>query len=170
MESMWLTQKFKVLSIIEDFFQDNYDQLKQAAINISGGSELWEELLHYTVDEFLRKKNVEDIIKSGGGRFYCVRIMMNSYRSTTSPFYTTYRRPSSELEQVPEHEEEDNTIEIADKIKKEIEKLNWYDKMLFEIFVDEGHTISSLARATGIPRTSISLSINRIRRHIKKNL
>jgi len=170
MESMWLTQKFKVLSIIEDFFQDNYDQLKQAAINISGGSELWEELLHYTVDEFLRKKNVEDIIKSGGGRFYCVRIMMNSYRSTTSPFYTTYRRPSSELEEVTEHEEEDNTIEIADKIKKEIEKLNWYDKMLFEIFVDEGHTISSLARATGIPRTSISLSINRIRRHIKKNL
>jgi len=158
------------LSITQDFFLDNYDKLKEAAQNITGNDPLWEELLHYTIDIFLRKKDVEDIIKSGGGRFYCVRIMMNSYRSTTSPFYTEYRRPSAELTEVQEIEEEENLTEIADKIKKEIEKLNWYDKMLFEVYIDEGHTISSLARATGIPRTSISLSINRIRRHIKKKL
>ena len=150
---------------------DNYSALREAAERISGNDPLSEELLHYTLDEFLRKQNVEDIILSGGARFYCVRIMMNSFRSTTSAFYTTYRKPSSELEDIGEWEdEEDRTVEIADKIKSELQKLSWYDQMLFDIFVDEGHTISSLSRATGIPRTSISVSINRIRKHIKKRL
>lgn len=160
------------MSIIETFFQDNYEKLKEAAKNITGNDPLWEELLHYTLDAFLMKKDVEDIISSGGGRWYCVRIMLNSYRSTTSPFYTVYRRPSSELKEIEDLpvEEKENLTEVSDKIKREIEKLNWYDKMLFEIFVDEGHSISSLARVTGIPRTSISLSINRIRKHIKKKL
>lgn len=159
------------MTVIEQFFQDNYTALREAAKKISGNDPLWEELLSYTVDEFLRKKNVEEIILSGGGRYYCVRIMMNSFRSTTSPFYLTYRRPSTDIHDIPDlPQEEDNTNEIAEKIRKEIEKLSWYDKMLFEIYLDEGHTISSLARATGIPRTSISLSINRIRKHIKKKL
>lgn len=160
------------MSVIETFFEDNYEKLQDAAKKITANDPLWEELLHYTVDAFLMKKDVEDIISSGGGRWYCVRIMLNSYRSTTSPFYTVYRRPSAELTEVEDYitEEKENLTEISNKIKKEINKLNWYDKMLFEIFVDEGHSISSLARATGIPRTSISLSINRIRRHIKKNL
>ena len=150
---------------------DNYTALKEAAERISGNDPLSEELLHYTLDEFLRKQNVEDIIHSGGGRFYCVRIMMNSFRSTTSAFYTTYRKPSSELEEVGEWpDEDDTTVETADRIKAELQKLSWYDQMLFDVFVDEGHTISSLSRATGIPRTSISVSINRIRKHIKKNL
>jgi len=156
---------------IDQFVNDNYLVLEDAAKRISGNDPLWPELLHYTLDEFLRKPNVDEIIGSGGGRFYCVRIMMNSFRSTTSPFYTTYRKPSNPLVEAEDIvEEEDCTQDLVKKIKAELQKLPWYDRMLFETFVDEGHTISSLARATGIPRTSISLSINRIRRHIKKSI
>ena len=156
---------------IDQFVNENYQVLEDAAKKISGNDPLWQELLHYTLDEFLRKPNVDSIIESGGGRFYCVRIMMNSFKSTTSPFYTAYRKPTDSLTEVGEMvEDEDNTHEIVTKIKLELNKLPWYDRMLFETFVDEGHTISSLARATGIPRTSISLSINRIRKHIKKSI
>ncbi len=159
------------MTIIDQFVNDNYTTLEDAAKKISGNDPLWQELLHYTLDEFLRKPNVDEIIESGGGRFYCVRIMMNQFRSTTSPFYTIYRKPSDSLEEAEDFvEEEDDTKELVKKIKQELQKLPWYDRMLFETFVDEGHTISSLARATGIPRTSISLSINRIRRHIKKSI
>jgi hypothetical protein len=153
--------------------QDNYIPLKEAAERISGNHELSEELLHYTLDEFLRKKDVEAIIDSGGGRFYCVRILLNSWKSGTSPFYNTYKKPSADLdiEKFEDIEEDyDPTTEIADNIKRELDKLGWFDKKLFEVFYTEGHTISSLARATGIPRTSISLSINRIRKHIKRNI
>jgi hypothetical protein len=161
------------LGAIEEFVNDNYLALKEAAERISGNDPLSEELLHYTLDEFLRKRDVESIVESGGGRFYCVRIMMTQWKSVTSPFYHTYRKPSDDIEiesvgEIPD-EEEDITA-MADKIREELQLLNWYDRKLFEIFMDENHTISSLARATGIPRTSISLSINRIRKHIKKNL
>jgi hypothetical protein len=37
------------------------------------------------------------IIDSGGGRFYCVRIMLNSWKSVTSPFYHTYRKPGENI-------------------------------------------------------------------------
>ncbi len=161
------------MGAIEEFVNDNYLALKEAAERISGNDPLSEELLHYTLDEFLRKRDVESIVESGGGRFYCVRIMMTQWKSVTSPFYHTYRKPSDDIEiesvgEIPD-EEEDITA-MADKIREELQLLNWYDRKLFEIFMEENHTISSLARATGIPRTSISLSINRIRKHIKKNL
>lgn len=161
------------MGAVEQFVNDNYLALKEAAERISGNDPLSEELLHYTLDEFLRKRDVESIVESGGGRFYCVRIMMTQWKSVTSPFYHTYRKPSDDIEiesvgEIPD-EEEDITA-MADKIREELQLLNWYDRKLFEIFMEENHTISSLARATGIPRTSISLSINRIRKHIKKNL
>jgi RNA polymerase sigma factor (sigma-70 family) len=157
------------LSVIDKFIQDNYTELVEAAKKISGNDPLWEDLLHYTLEEFLTKPNVEDIVNSGGARFYCVRIMMNSFRSTTSPFYHTYRKPSVDLHEVEDLPvEEDQTPELAARIRHELLKLPWYDRMLMEVFVDEGHTVSSLSRSTGIPRTSISLSINRIRRHIKR--
>jgi hypothetical protein len=161
------------LTTIEEFVQDNYQPLKEAAQKISGNDPLFEELLHYTLDEFLRKRDVAQIIDSGGGRFYCVRIMMTQWKSVTSPFYHTYRKPSSDidLEEVSDLADyDDNTLHIADRIKEELAVLPWFDRKLFEVFLTEDHTISSLARATGIPRTSISLSINRIRRHIKKNI
>lgn len=149
---------------------DNYKALSEAAFKISGGDELHEELLHYSIDEFLRKPNLEAIMDSGGARFYCIRIMMNSWKSVSSPFFNTYRKASNELNEADHLQDiaEEDTTDLVAKIKYELNKLPWYDKMLFEIFVNENHNISSLSRATGIPRTSISLTINRIRKHIKR--
>jgi len=159
---------------IEDWINDNYQVLSEAAQNISKNNELHEELLHYSLDQLLGKEQVEDIIASGGANFYTIRIMLNSWRSTTSEFYRLYRRPSSEIEEysVPAEEEEDTEWigETAKKIQQELDKLHWYDAELFKVFVEENHTMSSLSRVTGIPRTSISLTINRIRKHIKNKL
>lgn len=161
------------MGVIEEFVKDNYVALKEAAERISGNDPLSEELLHYTLDEFLRKRDVEAIVESGGGKFYCVRIMMTQWKSVTSPFYYTYRKPTEDIaiEEVGDLADyEDSTLHIVDKIKEELALLPWFDRKLFEVFLEENHTISSLARATGIPRTSISLTINRIRKHIKKNI
>lgn len=153
--------------------RENYDELRKAATRISKGSDLAEELLHYCIEEFLHKPACQEVIASGGGRFYIVRIMMNQWNSVTSPFYHTYRRYDVQLDD--EHEaivEEDDasTAELADRINEQLGTLNWYDRVLFDTFVSENHSVSSLARATGIPRTSISLSINRIRKYVKTNL
>lgn len=160
------------MTLVEQFINDNYSELQIAAQKISGGDLLWEELLHYVIEEFLFKPNVEKIIESGGARFYCVRMMMNQYRSTTSPFYNKYRTPTEEItfEYGEEPEVYQDHTDNLTRIQDALDKLNWYDKRLFEIFVTENHTISSLSRATGIPRTSVNLTINRVRTYLKKSI
>lgn len=150
---------------------DHYLPLKEASIRISGNSDLAEELLHYTLDAFLANPKMEEVLDCGAGRWFCIKIMTNSWKSVTSPFYHTYRNnpfPLHEAQEVPE--EEDRTEELAARAKTLLAGLPWYDRKLFETFVDEGHTISSLARSVGIPRTSVSLTINRVRRYLKKNI
>lgn len=159
------------MNLIEQFVIDNYVPLREAADKITSSHELSEELLHYCLEEFLRKKNVEEIINNGGGRFYCVRIMMNSWKSSSSAFYYTYRKESPSIEEVVnEIVEEPFDQEMIDKIQLLLKQLPWFDRMLFEVYYKENHSISSLSRSTGIPRTSVSLTINRVRKFIKNNL
>lgn len=160
---------------INNWLSDNYNSLKDASEKISQGNYLAEELLHYSIDQLLSKPNLQDIVDSGGAQFYTVRIMLNSWRSTTSEFYRLFRKPVDNIDDKlyllsDDEQEKEDVEELASKINKELDKLHWYDKELFKVFVDEGHNISSLSRATGIPRTSISLTINRIRKHIKKRI
>ena len=153
------------------FLNDNYFPLKEAAEKISGHHELADELLHYTIDVFVGKPNVEEIVLSGGGRWYCVKILMQSWRSSSSPFYYTYRQPSVNIEEAEGIADEDEDLtEFAEKTRTELQKLPWYDRMLFDTYVNDNHTVSSLARATGIPRTSVSLTLNRVRKHVKRSL
>lgn len=153
------------------FLTDNYLPLKEAAERISGHHELAEELLHYTIDEFLKKPDLEHIVQSGGGRWYCVSVMMKQWRSSSSPFYFTYRRPTESIETIEDIEDEaEDLTEFAEKTRAELQKLPWYDRLLFDTYVAENHSVSSLARATGIPRTSVSLTLNRVRKHIKRSL
>jgi hypothetical protein len=153
------------------FLTDNYLPLKEAAQRISSNNELSEELLHYAIDEFLKKPNAEEIVLSGGARWFCVKILMNSWKSSSSPFYFMYRKETVGLEDLEDLADEDEDLtDFAQKTNDELAKLPWYDRMLFETFVNDGHTISSLSRATGIPRTSVSLTLNRVRKHIKSNL
>lgn len=151
--------------------QDNYQPLKGAAQRISANSPLAEELLHYTLEAFLTSPKRDEVLDCGAGRWFCIKIMTNSWKSVTSPFYHTYRQHHMGLDDLVEpEEEEDNEDEMVQKVGKALAQLPWYDRMLFQTFVDEGHTISSLARSVGIPRTSVSLTIKRVRLHIKKQL
>lgn len=155
---------------IDQFMKENYGELLTAASRISNNSDLSEELLHFCLEEFLKKKDCLAIVDSGGGRFYIVRILLNQWRSTTSEFFHTYRKHNDEItgEYADEIYEEDPAFMVrADAVRAELARLPWYDQKLFETFVSENHTVSSLARATQIPRTSVSLTINRIRRHVR---
>jgi len=160
---------------LETWLNHNYDHLALSARNITFGHELAEELLHYSLDELMHKSNLQEILDSGGATFYTVRIMLNQWKSTTSPFYRIYRQPSDEIQEgsLCYEDPAETEEEMSNKMKvihKELDKLPWYDRTLFEIFYQEGHTMSSLSRETGIPRTSISLTINRVREHLKKTI
>lgn len=162
---------------IEHWTNTNYPNLLQAARNISYNSELSTELLHYSLEQLLTKPNIQEIIDSGGAQFWVVRTMLNSWRSTTSGFYKIYRGYPNQIS-LDTYLDKNDVVdeeyvqleETAEKIVKELDQLDWYSKELFRIFLEEGHTISSLSRSTKIPRTSISLTINRVRKHVKSKI
>lgn len=154
-----------------------YPALCIAANKISGG-ELSMDLLHYAIEEFLYKPNALEIAQSGGIRFYIVRIMMTQSKSVTGPFYkqNTERLVDKKEDNFYDTEFIDHSTEQQpepfDYKKAELllSKIETYDATLFKMFVDEDHNYSSLSRSTGIPRTSISLTIRRVKQYLKKNL
>jgi len=165
---------------VNEWTNQNYSSLLTAAKNISYNDELSTELLHYSLEQLLFKPNILEIVNSGGAQFYIVRIMLNQWRSTTSPFYKIYRKNVCQIDLdsylskndvVDEASDNSEQIDLtAMEIQSELRNLGWYDQTLFRLYCEEDRTISSLARETKIPRTSISLTINRVKRHIRSKI
>ena len=144
-----------------------YPILIEASKKITNNHELHMDLLHYALEELYSKKNYDEIINSGGVRFYVVRIMLTQWRSNTGPFYKMFfNQKSNEIsEDIIDYKEYDqNELEYI----KALEELAWYDKELFKIFSDKQHTISSLSRETGIPRSSVDITIKKVRKILRK--
>jgi hypothetical protein len=95
--------------------------------------------------------------------------MMTQWRSTTGPFFKQFGDRHNKEVHENTKEEETEYLDL-DRINKLLKDLDWYDQLLFKTFAEGQHTYSSLSRETGIPRTSISLTINRVRAYIKQNL
>jgi hypothetical protein len=151
---------------LTDIVQE-YPILIEASKKITNNHELHMDLLHYALEELYSKKNYEEIINSGGVRFYVVRIMLTQWRSNTGPFYKMFFNQKS-------NEISDDIIEYREYDQQELEyikaleDLAWYDKELFKIFSDKQHTISSLSRETGIPRSSVDITIKKVRKILRK--
>ncbi len=144
-----------------------YPILIEASKKITNNHELHLDLLHYALEELYSKKNYEEIINSGGVRFYVVRIMLTQWRSNTGPFYKMFfNQKSNEItDDIIDYKEYDQQeLEYI----KALEDLAWYDKELFKIFSDKQHTISSLSRETGIPRSSVDITIKKVRKILRK--
>jgi len=152
-----------------EYLSNDYDALLSASNKITGNHHLSIDLLHYGIEELSNKINLQDIIDSGGARFYLIRILMTQWRSQTGPFHRQFVKQHSEIEHYDITEKEETEIDF-DRINKLIEDLDWYDKELFKLFAAGDHNYSTLSKETGIPRTSIALTIKRVRKHIKKNL
>ena len=154
---------------LNQFLEQEYTTLQQAAQKITGNNELQLDLLHYAIEELSGKQNLQAILDSGGGRFYLVSIMMTQWRSQTGPFYKQFMKEHVDIATWDQAEEEEPRLDVT-KIRSILDSLPWYERELFKLFTDGQHTYSSLSRETGIPRTSIGLTIKRIRKHIKQNL
>lgn len=154
---------------LNQFLEQEYTTLQQAAQKITGNNELQLDLLHYAIEELSGKQNLDAILESGGGRFYLVSIMMTQWRSQTGPFYKQFMKEHVDIAAWDQPEEEEPTMDVT-RIRKILDGLPWYERELFKLYTDGQHTYSSLSRETGIPRTSIGLTIKRIRKHIKQNL
>ena len=64
--------------MLNKYLNENYNNLKDVALNIAGSKE-YEELLHFVIMELYKcdKKKLKEIIKKKQMTFYTVRIMIN---------------------------------------------------------------------------------------------
>lgn len=155
---------------LNQFLEQEYTQLQQAAQKITGNHELQLDLLHYAIEELSGKQNLHAILDSGGGRFYLVSIMMTQWRSQTGPFYKQFMKEHIDISNWDQaNVEEEEPLDIS-HVNGILDQLPWYDRELFKAFTNGRHSYSSLSRETGIPRTSIGLTIKRVKKHIKQNL
>ena len=162
-----------------DWLSENWKQLQQAARNVAQGNHLWPDLLQHCITDFLEKPAAQQIMLDGYARFFIVRMMMNQWRSVTSPFYKIYRSEthlSVEESNLSEWYHED-AIEpdwdhervktILQHMSDDKTKAGWYHAKLVELYA-ETPNFKRLAEETKISRTSISKSVDRARKEIKQ--
>jgi hypothetical protein len=150
-----------------------YDrEFKQVFTNI--GKDLWEDLrqeIALIVLEYDREKMLE--IESKGKqvfKFWIVRTCCNQLHSKYGKMWRLYNQllPVEDITKyiVEELEVDDSERTIA-IIKHKIKDLYWYDKEILRMYVQLG-SVRKVSAQTGIPHTSIFITIKNIRKCIKK--
>ena len=104
-----------------------------------------------------------EMIEKGVIKFVCVRILKQLFIDNCRT-----KKINQELTENISSENDFQIDERIEKVKYKLSKLNWYDRMLFEIYIYEDHTMRSLSNATQIPLTEIWKSINRSKKILKK--
>ena len=64
--------------------------------------------------------------------------------------------------------EDDNLLK--QKIDKALDSFYWYDRDVFKLYYYEGHTLTGLAKKTGISRNSLFTTIDKVREQLKELL
>ena len=127
---------------------------------------------------------------------YGAVVLRRALTSTRSPFYYKYKKyytnidsscfsssytiSSDDVEYFVDNrknisnlpnEEVDNYQWIKlEEIDKVLDKQNWYDRKLFQLYYYEGNTLDSLAEKTRISRNSLFTTIDKVRTILKKEL
>jgi transposase-like protein len=140
------------------------------------GKDLWEDLrqeVAYIVLQYDRKK-ISELEDKGKQvfKFWIVRICCNQTNSKYGKFGRMYANliPVEDiLKFVKEEEPIDNSQEVADGITKLVDELYWYDQEILKMYVELG-SVRKVSKQTGIPHTSIFITIKKIRSCIKSRL
>jgi hypothetical protein len=159
---------------VDKWFSINYNKLKKICKSVSKENDV-DELLHFCIDRLITNDKFNNITEDSGKLFYFTRVVLNNWKSTSSPYYTTYRkeRPKIidyDIELPNITQEEDIEIDL-EWVKRQIETLKgneWYYGRLFELYIEEGCSLTKLNKRTTIPLAPLSRDINKVRQILKE--
>ena len=66
------------------------------------------------------------------------------------------------------HDRENAFKTLLNAVNECLDEQHWYDKKLLRVYLDEGHSIRSLSRATNISAKSIFITLKNVREKIKR--
>lgn len=163
--------------IVKEELGKIYEQLVENSYKTCGreSSHLRDELLHFCIDEFL-KKDLDyqmKVINDGKLENFITRLMSLNLKSSTSPFYykvRKYTNNSRELLEYYKYEEDIPSIEKEDSclcISGSVSELDYYEKYLITEHYYKGNKVANISQATGISPVTIKKDIVRVLKRIK---
>lgn len=153
---------------MNDWLSKNYNELKNICNKFSTPEEV-DDLLHLCIEQFMKNKKVHNIPDKERLYFF-VKLVKNQYHSKSSSYHYTYRKYQfNELVEydTPDVEYEETQFNL-NWVKEELKKIDWYYGRLFELYIEEGCSVTKLSKRTTIPINSVSRDINKVRRHLKQ--
>lgn len=162
---------------VSEYIEKNYASIKNWVLGTTRGehTHLHDDFLQEVILIFLLHKKSELVIEKGEAQYFLVRIALNQWRSSTSPFYTKYKKNKSvdslpiniELEDYDLKNEEHFFLVMysLDQLKK-THKENEY--LMILLYYTYNSNFTEVERRTGIPRTTVSHLFKQGIKNLKK--
>ena len=153
---------------MKHWISENYSELKNICSRFSTTEEV-DDLLHLCLEEFMKNKRVTEIPDNQKIYFF-TKIVRNQYNSESSKYHYTYRKYKfNDMVDVdiPEVEYEEDQFNM-EWVQEQLKKIDWYYARLFQLYIDEGCSVTKLSKRTTIPINSVSRDINKVRRQLKQ--
>ena len=164
--------------MLNDYFEANYQKLKEISLKIAGVNNC-ENLLHFVIEEIYKcdQKRINEIIEKKQMTFYFVRVMLNQHQSKTSRFHYKYRNyyeyhVTGIIDSISSDNSKDNTKkkeEVEERlewIEEKLKDLYWFDAEVFRIYYREGFSLSEMQKATKINKNTLYKSIRNVKNYL----
>lgn len=166
--------------MVNKYIGENYDSIIEIAKVITKGhAPDFEDLAHEVILMVLEAdaEKMARIIEKKQMRFWIIRLCINNYRSTSSKYHYKYRKPKERHRKASEHLRHIHNLSDVDAkvfnekvlafIEKKLENVEWFEKNCFAIYYGDEHSLSSMAKETGISRSTLYKAILEVRNYIK---
>lgn len=147
------------------YVSENYQNIKSWLYNVTRGEKphLYEDMVHEVIAIFLQHKKAQQAVDTGTARYFLVRIALNQWRSSTSPFHYQYRDSFLDYTEKESIDEEyDTDIDVMERLAMlgldnmytgtEDER---YQAMIIMLYHSMGSNYSAVGRHLGMQHTTI---------------
>ena len=165
---------------LDRYLQDNYTTIREMALTITRGHKIdSEELSHEVIISLYSgdREKLTGLIERKQMRYWILRIMLNQYNSSSSPFHYQYRKPAErhrnathDIKGWSEDDLEAQKVkeDLHTFVEEELSQMPFFERTVIEVYYNHDHSLTSLSNATGINRSTLWTTIKRTRNAIKK--
>lgn len=160
---------------VEALYRKSNDWLLKCAYNFTRDREEAEELVQEVYLYLLQMENIEKI-KFGNALnlLYIYRIIKSKYLSGLNKNKTTQLLDDAEITSEEydylADEEFERVLGIVNYELGNESDVPWFDKRLLNVYLTEGHSLTSLSKATKISRSACWNSINKTKKYLKNKV
>jgi len=168
-----------------EYITANYTQIKHwlSGVTKQGNQSLAEDLVQEVILIFLEHPKAQDAVDTDTVRFFLVRIALNQWRSSTSPFHYQYRDSFLDFPDDWDETLKSTEYDIQEDLMTEvvIQALDLmyqhndgerYEAIMIMMYYSMGANYSAVGRKLDMPHTTIRKIVlrgqNKLKQHINK--